>query len=202
MIDVREITDMQCEATSRWHQQDIDNAYAGFLETACKQHSYNFLIWHEEDIARATDVPDSRIAEVKRNIDRYNQARNDWIEKLDDAISALLDEQGVKSGEGSPLNTETPGSVIDRLSILAIRIYHLEEQANRDDATQEHIAGVQQKLAVCFVQLEDLSLALRQLLQDIWEGRKRHRTYRQFKMYNDPSLNPYLYKAKERLARS
>lgn len=202
MINVREITDMQSNTVTRWHEQDIDNPFTDFLGVACKQHSYNFLIWHEEDIARSTDVPDSKIAEVKRNIDRYNQARNDWIEKLDDAISEQLESEQIAPADDAPLNTETPGSVMDRLSILAIRIYHLEEQANRDDATEDHIAKVQQKLAVCFVQLEDLSLALQQLLEDIWGGRKRHRTYRQFKMYNDPTLNPYLYKAKGRLARS
>ena len=94
------------------------------------------------------------------------------------------------------LNTETQGSVIDRLSILALRIYHLQEQLERDDVTPEHVASVEKKLAICVIQHDDLSSALEILLKNIAAGRTRHRTYRQLKMYNDPTLNPYLYRAR------
>lgn len=200
MISVQEITDMQRTTVSRWHKEDIANNYEGILGLACAQHEFNYRLWHQEDIARAVDVSDTRIAEVKRAIDKLNQSRNDWIEKLDDWISQWLDGQNVEAAENAPLNTETPGSVIDRLSILALRMYHLDEQTQRDDATADHVESVQRKLAVCLVQFDDLSLSLQQLLEDIQAGRKRHRTYRQFKMYNDPALNPYLYQAKNRLA--
>jgi len=179
---------------------DISNPCDGILEVACTQHAFNFRLWHQEDIARAVDVPDSRIAEVKRAIDGLNQNRNDWIEKLDDWISHAIEDADVPVSDDAPLNTETPGSVIDRLSILSLRIYHLEEQAKRNDASQEHVESVQRKLAVCLVQQDDLSNSLQELLDDIWAGRKRHKTYRQFKMYNDPALNPYLYEAKNRLS--
>ena len=200
MIDVRQITDMHRETVARWHAQEIDNPHDGFLGIACQQHSFNYQLWHEEDIARSPDVGDARIAQVKRAIDRFNQQRNDWIEKLDDAITDLLQQRGVTAADGARLNTETPGSVIDRLSILALRIYHLDEQLQRTDATPQHIEAVQRKLAVCLAQHDDLSTSLAELLEDIFAGRKRHRTYRQFKMYNDPTLNPYLYQAQQRRA--
>ncbi len=199
MIDVNQVTDLHREMVVRWHSQDVDNPYDGVMEIVCKQHSFNFLLWHEEDIARSPDVGDPRVAEVKRAIDRYNQQRNDWIEKIDDWITDSLSQQDIEPVSNAPLNTETPGSVIDRLSILSLRLYHLQEQAERTDATPGHIESVQQKIAVCLLQHDDLSTSLSELLCDISAGRKRHRTYRQFKMYNDPSLNPYLYKA-QRLA--
>jgi hypothetical protein len=200
MIDVKQVTDLHRETVIRWHEQEIDNPYDGVMEVICKQHSFNFLLWHEEDIARSPDVGDTRVAQVKRAIDGYNQQRNDWIEKIDDWISGYLDQQQIKTDADAPLNTETPGSVIDRLSILSLRIFHLEEQAQRSDATTEHVESVQQKIAVCLLQHYDLSTSLSQLLDDILTGRKRHKTYRQFKMYNDPTLNPYLYQAQQRLA--
>lgn len=200
MISVREITEMQRDTVARWHEEEIANPYAGVVALACDQHAFNYRLWHQEDIARAVDVSDAEIAQVKRAIDKLNQSRNDWIEKLDDWISQSLEANAVTPAEDAPLNTETPGSVIDRLSILALRMYHLAEQIERDDASADHIESVQRKLAVCQVQFEDLSGSLEQLLADIQAGRKRHRTYRQFKMYNDPTLNPYLYRAKNRLA--
>ncbi len=197
MIQVTRLLDLHRETVEQWHRQEMSNPYDGVWELVCQQHSYNFLLWHEEDIARSRDVSDGKIAEVKRNIDRYNQQRNDWIEKIDDWITAYLIEAGPVPAMGAPLNTETPGSVIDRLSILALRIYHLHEQTDRADVGADHLRGVQQKLGTCREQLADLSGALRELLVDITAGRKRHKTYRQFKMYNDPSLNPYLYQSSE-----
>jgi hypothetical protein len=196
MIDVNEIVELQENTVARWHQQPIDNPFDSILATVCKQHSFNYLLWHEEDIARSRDVTDSEIAQVKRSIDGYNQQRNDWIEKIDDEITVQVEGSGVQVADGAPLNTETPGSVMDRLSILALRVYHLREQLNRDEVSPEHLESVRQKIAICLLQKEDLKNSLQQLLDDIFAGRKRHRTYRQFKMYNDPTLNPYLYKSK------
>lgn len=198
MFDVALVTRMQRDTVVRWHGEPVDNPYEGFLQTACQQHAFNFLLWHEEDVARSPDVGDARIAQVKRAIDRYNQQRNDWIEKLDVAIDERLRETGVVVASDARQNTETPGSAIDRLSIMALRIYHLEEQTQRPDATPEHVESVQRKLAVCLIQQDDLATALDELLDDLQAGRKRHRLYRQFKMYNDPALNPYLYQARQR----
>ena len=200
MIDVPAVTAMQREMVVRWHQQAVDVPYDGLLGIACQQHAFNFQLWHEEDIARSPDVGDTKIAQVKRAIDRFNQQRNDWIEKLDDWVTDWVQEQKIVPLPDARLNTETPGSAIDRLSIISLRIFHLQEQTERTDASAEHVEAVQRKLAVCLLQQDDLSQALAELLDDISSGRKRHRTYRQFKMYNDPAMNPYLYKARQKPA--
>jgi len=178
----------------RWHAQAVDNPFDGMLQLVCQQHGFNFLLWHEEDIARSPDVGDARIAAAKRSIDRYNQQRNDAIERLDDAITEMLTQQKVSADPSARLNTETIGSVIDRLSVLSLRIYHMREQTERADATSDHLAIVKNKLSLCLEQRSDLAQSLRELIDDIFAGRKRHKTYRQMKMYNDPTLNPYLYK--------
>lgn len=198
MLDVARILELHRDMVIRWHRQSLDNPYDGVWSIVCKQHGYNFLLWHEEDIARSRDVSDGRIAEVKRAIDRYNQQRNDWIEKIDDWLSTQIHERQVTPRSDAPLNTETPGSAIDRLSILSLRIYHLQEQLERPEIDNDLRDSIAHKLAVCSVQRADLSQALVELLQAITTGEKRHRTYRQFKMYNDPALNPYLYTSRRR----
>lgn len=195
MFDVKRITELHQETIVRWHEGPVDNPFDGWWRTICEQHSFNFLLWHEEDIARNPDASDTQIAEVKRSIDKLNQQRNDWIEKIDDSLSNQISGLGITAADNAPQNTETPGSVIDRLSILALRIYHLEEQTQRTDASPEHLRVVGQKLAVGLMQHEDLAKGLSQLLKDLFVGRKRHQTYHQMKMYNDPSMNPYLYQA-------
>ena len=122
MFDVSAVTTMQHDMVVRWHAQDVDNPYAGFLALACQQHAYNFLLWHEEDVARSPDVGDARIAQVKRAIDRYNQQRNDAIEKLDDALLEHVRGTGVAESAAARQNTETPGSAVARLSSMVLRI--------------------------------------------------------------------------------
>ncbi len=190
---VEQLTRMHREMVDRWHHTAVDNPFDGLLGVACQQHQFNFLLWHEEDIARSPDVGDARVAQVKRAIDGYNQQRNDWIEKIDDLLLSMLTAQGVEAGAAAPLNTETPGSAVDRLSIMALRIYHLQEQLERHDVTAEHREKVQGRLDLCHQQHRDLSQSLAELLSDITAGRKRLKLYRQMKMYNDPTLNPYLY---------
>lgn len=198
MNRVAEIIELQNQSVDRWHREEINNPFppTSLQAKVCTQHQFNYLLWHEEDIARSPDVPDSEIARVKRSIDRLNQQRNDWIEKVDDHLSDLLAASNVKPQESAKLNTETPGAAIDRLSILALRIYHLREQLERPDATQDHRQSVRNKLAICELQQHELANALQELLDDLWAGRKRHRTYRQLKMYNDPTLNPFLYRSR------
>jgi hypothetical protein len=190
---VDELTQLHRETVARWHLEEPDNPYNGFLSVVCQQHQFNYLLWHEEDIARSPDVGDERVAAVKRAIDGYNQQRNDWIEKTDEAMLHLLAANGVQPAAGARINTETPGSAIDRLSIMALRIYHLDEQLHRDDADEEHCARVGERLGRCQLQLADLSQSLTDLLEDVFRGTKILKVYRQMKMYNDPSLNPYLY---------
>ena len=194
-ISFNEISALHRDCIARWHEQPIDNTYDGFLALVCEQLSYNYRLWHEEDKARSPSAGDQEIAAVKRAIDKLNQQRNDWIEKLDDWITAELQRQGIAAAETAPQNTETLGSTIDRLSILALRIYHLIEQRDRPDASSEHRDSVTRKLAIALAQQSDLTRAAQQLADDLFAGRKRHKTYRQLKMYNDPALNPYLYQA-------
>ena len=196
MIDVRAILDLHETAVARWHEREIDNPYEGFLRLVCQQHEQNFRLWHQEDIARSPEANDAEIAGVKRAIDKLNQQRNDLIERLDDCLIEELQAEAVEPWQGARLNTETPGSVIDRLSILALRLYHMEEQVGRSDATEAHVAKAKARLEILRQQRGDLLGSLGELLNDLFAGRKRLVVYRQFKMYNDPTMNPYLYAAK------
>ena len=200
MINVKELIELQMESVARWHQEPVDNRFDGFEAAVCTQHQFNYQLWHQEDIARSRNVTDEKIAEVKRAIDGFNQKRNDWIEKVDDLIGELVEANAMPIQEDARLNTETPGSVIDRLSILSLRIYHMEEQLERTDVDHAHIESVQRKIAICRLQQDELGNSLQELLDDIFAGRKRHRTYRQLKMYNDPSLNPFLYNKQKQAA--
>ena len=194
---VAQITDLHRDAVERWHDVPVDNPFDGLLGVVCQQHQFNFLLWHEEDIARSPNVGDEKIAQVKRAIDGHNQNRNDWIERIDDYLLQQVTAAGTELVPEAPLNTETPGSAIDRLSIMSLRIFHMHEQLDRTDAEPDHIASVEQKLARCYEQQADLSGSLIALLGDIFAGRKQLKLYRQMKMYNDPKLNPYLYQQEQ-----
>ena len=181
---------------AHWHDFEVEHSEEGLRGRICDLHRFNFLLWHEEDIARSPHVTDGRIAQVKRAIDRYNQARNDAIEKVDDCLIAELAARGVVAGPDAHAATETPGAAIDRLSILELRRFHMREQAERRDATEEHRAKAIDRLEILDLQRDHLIAALDRLLGEIFAGQRPLRVFRQMKMYNDPTMNPYLYKAK------
>ena len=147
--------------------------------------------WHFEDIIRDPKIDPEAALVLKRRIDKSNQDRTDLVEMID---SYFLDKyKDVKVLPDATINTESPAWAVDRLSILALKIYHMREQVNRKDADAEHIAKCQQKLDVLLEQQKDLSTGIDQLLADIEAGRKYMKVYKQMKMYNDPSTNPILY---------
>ena len=148
--------------------------------------------WHFEDIIRDPHIDPTEALTLKRRIDRSNQDRTDLVEQIDSYFRQKYAE--VKVLPGARINTESPAWAIDRLSILALKIYHMREQAERQDASKEHRDTCMAKLNVLLEQQKDLGTAIDQLLEDIEEGRKYMKVYRQMKMYNDPSTNPVLYK--------
>lgn len=147
--------------------------------------------WHFEDIIRDPEIDPVEALQLKRRIDKSNQDRTDMVENIDSYFREVYKD--VKVLDGATINTESPAWAIDRLSILALKIYHMQEQVERKDADEEHIAKCQAKLNVLLEQRVDLSSAIDQLLEDIEAGRKYMKVYRQMKMYNDPATNPVLY---------
>jgi len=147
--------------------------------------------WHLEDIIRAPDINPSEALLIKRRIDKSNQDRTDVVEKIDDYF--LEQFRTVTPKPNTPINSETPAWLLDRMSILMLKIYHMKEQTERPDAGAEHIAKCQSKLDILQEQKRDMQLAFDELIRDITNGSRRFKVYRQMKMYNDASLNPMLY---------
>ncbi len=152
--------------------------------------------WHLEDIIRDPHIDPFEALKLKRRIDRSNQDRTDLVEQIDSYFRMKYNDVNVL--DNATINTESPAWAIDRLSILALKIYHMKEQAERNDATEEHKDKCKKKLDVLLEQQVDLSTAIDQLLDDIENGRKYMKVYRQMKMYNDPSTNPILYANKNK----
>ncbi len=192
---------LQNEATARWHASDPEAPEVAPDATASpetlrslvlSQHLRNFLLWHTEDTARRKDVGPEVIADCKYRIDRLNQERNDRMERVDACLVALLSP--LLPPDPQPyINTESLGMAIDRLSILSLKIWHMDEQLQRTDVTPEHIASCRAKLNVLQEQRSDLARAVRHLVSEFIAGAKTPKLYFQFKMYNDPTLNPELY---------
>ena len=150
--------------------------------------------WHFEDIIRDPQINPAEALVLKRRIDKSNQDRTDLVEQIDSYFREVYKD--VKVQDDARINTESPAWAVDRLSILALKIYHMKEQVERPEASAEHKAKCQAKLNVLLEQQVDLSTAIDQLLEDIEAGRKYMKVYRQMKMYNDPSTNPVLYNQK------
>jgi len=148
--------------------------------------------WHYEDIIRDPDIDPNEGMKLKRLIDSSNQNRTEMVEYIDSYFLNLY--SSVKPLANAKVNTESPAWAIDRLSILILKIYHMEEESNREDVTDEHRNNCQKKLDILIEQREDLSASIDQLLIDLSKGIKKMRVYKQMKMYNDESLNPVLYK--------
>lgn len=151
--------------------------------------------WHLEDVIRDPDIDPTTALQIKRRIDESNQRRTEVVEEMDNWF--LQQYKSVQPLMNATINTESPAWAIDRLSILELKIYHMQIEASREDASEDHRQACQQKLNILLEQRQDLSTAIDQLLHDIEQGRKYMKVYRQMKMYNDESLNPVLYQQKK-----
>jgi len=184
------------EFTKLWHGDPTAGKGSGLERLVIEQHRQNFALWHEEDRARDPNASAEQIAQTKRAIDAVNQARNDLVEAIDRELLQDLQKTGVKTG--GELHSETPGMIIDRLSILSLKIFHTREQIERDDVQLAHTERNRSRLEVLTGQREDLAECLSALWRDINTGRRHFKLYRQLKMYNDPELNPAIYGARTR----
>jgi hypothetical protein len=205
--DLKDCFDKQEALTSKWHvkEEDLEAEYESIInsppagspldlaEIAAAQHFMNYSLWHVEDTARRRDVPANVIADCKYKIDVFNQKRNNLIEKIDEVIAYALAPCLPKSTE-EKYNTETPGMAVDRMSILALKIFHMREQTLRSDVGREHIDKCAEKLSQLTEQRKWLARSIFDLLDDFLTGRKSIKPYYQHKMYNDKNLNPELYK--------
>jgi hypothetical protein len=191
MLNALQITRLHDEATLRWHRDAPWPAVqpSPFLDSVRAHHRANFDLWHEEDKAREPGASDARIAQVKRNIDVLNQKRNDLVEAMD---RTLLDAAGAQN-PAAPLHSESPGLILDRLSVLALKVYHTTEEAHRTSASDAHRQKNLARLAVLEEQRSDLVACLDSLWSEVQCGQRRFKLYRQMKMYNDPDLNPAIY---------
>ena len=200
LFETKELLKQQLQEVEQWHsflpQADFSEP-TDFPVLVSTQHQINFELWHQEDMARDPDVSDSKIASVKRAIDVLNQRRNDLIERMDQFLVKILFTGNVKNDAEAEMNSETPGSMIDRLSINALKIYHMDEEILREEVTAEHRNKCAGKLSVLQEQRKDLEQCLSKLLADLSSGEKRLKVYQQMKMYNDESLNPVLYRKDE-----
>ncbi|MGL4722375.1 MAG: DUF4254 domain-containing protein [Desulfovibrionaceae bacterium] len=194
---VKNITDALLEqekAVEEWHINEVDNIENDdpFLFLVLSQHLMNYKLWHVEDVARRKDVDSKVIADCKRSIDTYNQKRNDFMEKIDSYLSKILTDVLPQNSE-DVYNSETVAMIIDRSSILSLKIYHMKEESIRKNASKEHRSRCLEKVHSLENQRILLHKALHELLKEYSLGKKKPYIYLQHKMYNDPSLNPELY---------
>lgn len=190
ILDPSAITTLHKERIICWKSKGLVYEYQEFLQLVEQNHAFNYQLWHAEDKARREDMGFEWVYKAKRDIDHYNQQRNNRMEAMDEFLFNALKPELPTS---CPVNSESPGMIIDRLSILSLKAYHMALQTKREEVDEAHRAACRAKLDVIHQQLEQLSLCLGALLKDVEEKKRTFRVYHQFKMYNDPKLNPELY---------
>jgi uncharacterized protein DUF4254 len=184
------------QLTLRWHQEAFEIWQApadAWTSLVARQHLANFELWHTEDLARTPGATDADLARVKRRIDETNQRRNDLSEQIDRTLLEELSLDG-KPNAAAPLHSESPGLMIDRLSILALKLFHTREEMERPGAPQGHAERNGKRLAILAEQRNDLAGCLVRLWEETVDGTRQFKLYRQLKMYNDPALNPAVYR--------
>jgi hypothetical protein len=195
MLSAQQVTKLHDHLTARWHGNEAlgSTGDGDWLTLVARQHRANFDLWHIEDEARTPGASDADLAGVKRRIDATNQLRNDLAEDLDRVLLEWLGERKLPNPEAA-LQSESPGLIIDRLSILALKIYHTREEATRPHAPTGHAERNHERLLILQEQRDDLARCLDALWNDTLAGTRRFKLYRQLKMYNDPTLNPAIYR--------
>jgi hypothetical protein len=198
MLSADAIVKLHDESTAAWHAAPEAAADSvsddPWLVRVARHHRANFDLWHIEDEARTPGATDAQLACVKRRIDQTNQLRNDLAEELDRALLDWLAPQRLPA-ENAELHSESPGLIIDRLSILALKIYHTREETERPDGSHGHTERNRSRLAILNEQRSDLARCLEVLWRATLDGTRRFKLYRQLKMYNDPTLNPAIYRS-------
>jgi hypothetical protein len=200
LVDVRAIVQLQDGRTRLWHEGPPEPRWDESLEALIEaQHAANFALWHAEDEARRSSADDASIAAVKREIDRVNQVRNDVTESIDATLLASLREvslQDASTMQRGEQHSETPGMMIDRLSILSLKLFHTQEELDRTPAPAGHRERNAERFATLQEQRDDLARCLERLWVQVCAGERCFKQYRQLKMYNDPELNPAVYRGK------
>jgi len=197
LLSADDVVALQDGLTRLWHQQVVEHelqpdSKSEFLNCVFEQQLANFQLWHIEDQARAPQATDREVAETKRAIDRTNQRRNDLMERCDLVLLTALEAHGQPSPTAE-LHSESPGLILDRLSILALKIFHTQEEIVRPNAPDGHAERNRERLCLLEMQRNDLAGCLDHLWRLVVGGERRFKLYRQLKMYNDVSLNPAVY---------
>jgi hypothetical protein len=185
---------LQDRCSAAWHHEvpAVTPSLTGFERTVAEQHLANFELWHAEDMARTPEASDQDLARIKRFIDRANQHRNDLSEQCDVFLLNYLSQQNLPA-PGAELHSESPGLILDRLSILSLKLFHTREEIDRPEAPPGHRERNLQRLGILVEQRDDLAGSLDRLWQQVLDRQRRFKLYRQLKMYNDPALNPAVY---------
>ncbi len=186
---VFQITTLHHDCIINWKKTGTDFTHQSPFALIEENHAYNFLLWHEEDSARRDDLGYEFVYRAKRNIDHYNQQRNNRMEAIDESLFKQLNPA---STDQCTVHSETPGQIIDRLSILALKYHHMKLESIRPTADNHHKEHCSQKASIIQAQQNQLQQCLQQLLLEVQQKTRTFVLYHQFKMYNDPSLNPEL----------
>jgi hypothetical protein len=189
-IQISVITTLHKNSIKQWKSSEITFQQEDFYRLVEENHAFNYQLWHAEDRARRDDMGYEFVYQAKREIDRYNQSRNNKMEAMDAWLFKQLEPADFSL---CPVHSESPGMIIDRLSILSLKAYHMLLQTERQEVDEAHRKNCSDKLCIINKQLEQLALCLNELLEQVREKKRTFRIYHQFKMYNDPSLNPELY---------